>query len=215
MFGSPDGAEIDRVGRPQPGQPVGRHELAMLAVPVRTPVVVIDREFELAVLGGDRFQHFQAGGDDLGADAVGGDGGDAVRAHGYSAGAEIAPTGDSSSRKRASGGPVGGLDAADHRRIDAGSAQQRGDAGGGACSRRARPASRPPEVCGSTRSGSAGSSGRARQHGAVVGGQRALDALRRQFARAGQRGQRGGVDGGGDAGGAQHLAQMPGRGRSR
>ena len=43
---------------------------------------MVDDQREVAVARGDGVQHFQAGADDLGADAVGGDGGDAVFAHG-------------------------------------------------------------------------------------------------------------------------------------
>ena len=82
MFGIADRAEIDRVGGAQPGEPVRRHELAVPAIPVGTPVVVVDDQLESAVARGHGVQHFEAGADDLGADAVGGNGGDAVLAHG-------------------------------------------------------------------------------------------------------------------------------------
>ena len=72
------GAEIDRVRRAQPGQPVGRHEHAVPAVPVRAPVVMVHDDGEGAQLRHDRVQHLQPRADDLGADAVGGNGGDTV-----------------------------------------------------------------------------------------------------------------------------------------
>ena len=77
------------------------------------------------------------------------------------------------------------------------------------------PASRPPEVCGSTSSETRTSPRHrvvrdATQHREVVGRERALDAARRQFERAGQHGERVEREAGGHAGGVQHLAQMAG-----
>ena len=43
---------------------------------------MVDDQLEAAVARGDRVQHFEAGADHLGPDAVGGDGGDAMLAHG-------------------------------------------------------------------------------------------------------------------------------------
>ena len=55
---------------------------AVLAVVVGAPVEVVDLEREVAVARRQRVEHLEAGGDDLGADAVGRDGGDRVFAHG-------------------------------------------------------------------------------------------------------------------------------------
>ena len=76
-----DRAKIDRIGGAQPGQPVRRHETAVLAVPVGAPVIVVDGQPEATVARRHGVQHFQAGTDHLGADAISRDGGDAVFSH--------------------------------------------------------------------------------------------------------------------------------------
>ena len=78
-----DGAEIDRIEFLQCRQPVGRHHRAVPPVVVGAPVEFLDHEAEIAAAPLQRAQRLQPGGDHLGADAVGGDGGNGVFAHGF------------------------------------------------------------------------------------------------------------------------------------
>ncbi len=71
-------AEQDGVHAAQRVEPVGRHHLAVRAVPVAAPAEAAELEAEGVLAGGQRLQHLLAGGDHFLADAVAGDAGDPV-----------------------------------------------------------------------------------------------------------------------------------------
>ena len=73
-----DGAEVDGVERLELFEPVVGHHLAVLGVVLRAPREVLPLEGEAAAgVLGERVEDGAAGLDDLDADSVGGDGGDA------------------------------------------------------------------------------------------------------------------------------------------
>ncbi len=76
------GAEEDRVATFQALQPVLRHHAAVLSVVVGAPGKMFDLEAEAAIARLERGEHAEPGGDDFFADAVGGNGGDSILAHG-------------------------------------------------------------------------------------------------------------------------------------
>ena len=75
------GTEEDRVVAAQRRQAVGRHHLAVRAVPVAAPAEGLELEAQSAVGGGERLEQLGAGGDHFLADAVTGDQGDAIGLH--------------------------------------------------------------------------------------------------------------------------------------
>ena len=79
---SADCAEIDRIGGAELREAVLRHQAADAAVALGTPIIALDPEAEGAVTGGERVENLEPGVDDLRADAVRGDRGDQVLAHG-------------------------------------------------------------------------------------------------------------------------------------
>jgi hypothetical protein len=74
-------AEQDRVLVAERVESVGRHHHAMLAVVVAAPAEILELESESVAARGDRFEHTLAGGHDLLADAVAGNGCNAVGLH--------------------------------------------------------------------------------------------------------------------------------------
>jgi putative intracellular protease/amidase len=76
-----DRAEVDGVETAELVQPVLRHHAAGLAVEIAAPGEVHHLQLEVARAGLERAQDLEARGDDLLADSVSGDGGDAVAAH--------------------------------------------------------------------------------------------------------------------------------------
>ena len=81
MCGSP--AEPNRIASlsAQRVEPVRRHHHAVLAEVVAAPVEVLELEAEGRARRGQRLQHLPAGGNDFLADAVSGNGGDAIGLH--------------------------------------------------------------------------------------------------------------------------------------
>ena len=73
-----DCAEEDRVERLELLEPALGDVVAVLQVVVAAPRKVLDLQPEAAVAAGEHLEHFQAGRDDLDADAVAGNRGDAV-----------------------------------------------------------------------------------------------------------------------------------------
>src|ERR1019366_8669403 len=76
-----DGAEEDRIERPQPLQPAFGDVVAALEEVLGVPVETLDREAKAPIDRGARGQHLQPGGDHLGPYPVARDGGEAVFAH--------------------------------------------------------------------------------------------------------------------------------------
>ncbi len=74
--GRADRAEIDRVEGPQLIGPVGRHHHALLAIIGGAPVEGLNVEFDVADPLREALEHGDTGGDDLGTDAIGRNGGD-------------------------------------------------------------------------------------------------------------------------------------------
>src|SRR5260221_6772925 len=76
-----DGAEKDGVELLQGRQTIGRHHHAVFLVIIRSPVESLEIELDIAKPLLQAAEHLDAGGDDLGADAVGGNGGNRIFTH--------------------------------------------------------------------------------------------------------------------------------------
>ena len=80
-IGRADGAEKDGVEGLELRHSVLGHHAAVGLIVVRAPVEVMDAELEISAALLEHLQHLQTGGDDLGADPVGRNGGNLVFAH--------------------------------------------------------------------------------------------------------------------------------------
>ena len=71
-IGRADRTKVDRIEFLQRGETVGRHHHAVLAIIGGTPIEGFDVELHVAQARLQAFERLNAGGDDLGADPVGG-----------------------------------------------------------------------------------------------------------------------------------------------
>ena len=80
-FGMPGRAEQDRIVVADQIAAILRHHAAVLLVVLAAPVEVVEPDFETALALGERGERLDAGGDDLCADAVAGNGRNCVGFH--------------------------------------------------------------------------------------------------------------------------------------